>query len=669
MRNYKKLLTLIFSVLWINSFTQIVGNKPPYVLTVSQLKGWTSIGPNADFDLIADEDLKPRFVNKSTQLDSTLSNDLEISWLPDGMGNFANYDNRQAEFNLYNFTHWAYIDKLVWFGGTFEETVQIPSAPWTNAAHINGVKVLANVFFPPNVFGGTNAKLQEWLEKDSNGDFVVIDKMVEIMRFYNFDGWFINQETNTNATIGSQMREFLEQLTVAVEEFGGEVMWYDSMLINGSVNWQNRLNSSNSIFLQDDADNDLSNGYETRVSSNMFINFFWNGTSGPSASKTQAAEIGRSEFEVITGVDLWPGRNQTQFELGGNVWMSSLFDNNDIPYTSLGFFAPSCLFNNATYSVFNSDPDDYVNFYNSERHLFAGADGIPGQEDVSGFKGISNWVPASSTITQVPFITQFNTGHGLKKFRDGEVSIDAPWHYMTDQDILPTWQFAFSQGSELDAKFDFVDVLEGGSSLNISGNLNANEPIDLPLFKTNLLIDIDTRIDLVFKTENPNQSVLNVVLQFNDPNVEDAVFTLTHDEEDTWRRKSNLLSDYIGESIAVIGLRFESTQDVTDYNINIGEISVDVKDLSSSTVDINSNPFDVEIKYQERQRFANIGEYSGKKLVFTLMDVKGTVLSSGNINESERFNYRIPTEGLAAGSYIFSVTDGIEVSSSKFVLP
>ena len=70
------------------------------------------------------------------------------------MNNLANYSGEENRFNLYNFTHWAYIDKLVWFGGTASQTVHIPSAPWVNTAHKNGVQVFGNVFFAPTVFGG-----------------------------------------------------------------------------------------------------------------------------------------------------------------------------------------------------------------------------------------------------------------------------------------------------------------------------------------------------------------------------------------------------------------------------------------------------------------------------------------------------------------------------------
>jgi len=228
----KRLLFILLITLITTSIScQVFRTEPPYVLSIQELKDWFSLGPTASLNLISRTPLAERVINPASQLNPDLDNRLEIAWLPDGMSNFASYHRRQSTFNLYNFTHWAYIDKLIWFGGTFEENVQIPSRPWVNTAHKNGVKVYANIFFAPTAFGGNNEKLEEWLEKDDNGEFLVISKMVEIMEFYGFDGWFINQETSTTEDIGLRMHEFMIELTEKVEKEGKDVMWYDAMLL------------------------------------------------------------------------------------------------------------------------------------------------------------------------------------------------------------------------------------------------------------------------------------------------------------------------------------------------------------------------------------------------------------------------------------------------------
>jgi endo-beta-N-acetylglucosaminidase D len=368
----------------LHSHSQII-NTAPYILTVDELKAWTQDGPTASPDLISTVPLAARFIN-STQTNPALSNDMKIAYLPDGMNNFGNYYGEQSQFNLFNFTHWQYIDKLVWFGGTASQSVQIPSSPWANAAHKNGVKIFGNVFFAPTAFGGSTTTLTNFLEQDGSGNFVAIPKMIAIMQYYHFDGWFINQETATNSTTAALMYDFVKDLTAAAEAVGKEVMWYDAMILSGNVGWQNRLNASNSVFVQRDEDADLSNGYETRVSSSIFINFFWGSSSFPNLSRTRATTIGRSQFDVFTGADIWPGRNQGDFETNGNTFMTNLHENATTPYTSLGLFAPNCVYNNSIYTNFNNDPADYASFYNAENHLFSGDDNNPATVDAAGFK-------------------------------------------------------------------------------------------------------------------------------------------------------------------------------------------------------------------------------------------------------------------------------------------
>ena len=186
-----KKITLLSLLLtgWLSQ-AQII-NTAPYILTVDELKAWTQNGPTASADLISTVPLAERFVNTSTQTNPALSNDMKIAYLPDGMNNFGNYYGEQSQFNLFNFTHWQYIDKLVWFGGTASQSVQIPSSPWANAAHKNGVKIFGNVFFAPTAFGGSTTTLTNFLEQDGSGNFVAIPKMIAIMQYYHFDGWFI----------------------------------------------------------------------------------------------------------------------------------------------------------------------------------------------------------------------------------------------------------------------------------------------------------------------------------------------------------------------------------------------------------------------------------------------------------------------------------------------
>ena len=658
----------LFVVLMTSSLATVAqfNAEPPWVLSVDELKAWTTTGPTADDGLIATQELLPRFENTDTQFNTALTNDMEIAYLPDGMSNFASYSEEVDQFNIYNFTNWAYIDKLIWFGGTASQNVQLPSAPWVNAAHKNGVKVLANIFFAPNVFGGTTATMQNFLVQDGNGDFVVIPIMVEMMEYYNFDGWFINEETDTNPSTAQLMYELLSDLTTEVEALGKEVMWYDAMLLNGNVNWQNRLNANNSPFVQNDEDGNSGNGFEQRVSSNIFINFFWNGTTGPQASVARANTISRSAFDVFMGVDVWPGRNQGFFETAGNTWMGWTHQNATSPYTSLGLFAPSCVYNNSRYSNFNNDPNDYANFYSQERHMFAGADRNPRLEDASGFKGYANWVPAGSTIQEIPFETNFNTGHGLKKFDEGTETSTSPWSNINDQDILPNWQFAFSDPM-ITGRWDFDLAYNGGSSLRLNGNLTANTPVDLLLYKTKLLLDTESKIDIIYNYNLVEDTTLELILTFADAPTQTVVLDVSPNGSTGWIPMTADLAAFQGRELATIGVRFGAATAVSNYILNIGNMRVH-DDPPLSVQDSISIEDAIVISYPRRSNVIAIeSSTSTSNITFEVYNVQGRKISSHRFAEGSN-RYELSTTHLASGAYLLQFSDRNGTTTSKKIV-
>ncbi|AUP79572.1 endo-beta-N-acetylglucosaminidase [Flavivirga eckloniae] len=547
------------------AYSQTIGDAPPFVLTVDQLKNWTTTGSTANATNISNVSLATRFTQTDSQLNRTLNNNMEIIWAPDGMSHLANYLEEQSKFNLYNFTHWSYIDKIIWFGGTSSETVLIPSAPWVNTAHKNGVKVYGNIFFAPNAFGGNDTVVSNFLEKDSGGNFIAAQKLKDISTYYKFDGWFINMETSTTNANGLLMREFVEELK-SILPADQEIIWYDAMLINGNVSWQNELNSNNSTFFQDGS---------TRVSDAMFTNFWWTGSSKPNVSKTTAQILGRSEFDVYTGVDLWPGRNQTAFQIGGNAWMEGLHSSGKNPITSLGLFVPNAFFQNSTYSNFNSTDNETerARFYATERHFFGGLDQNPNGTDFSGFKGISNWVPATSTITSLPFETSFNTGHG-RLFATNGVQTTKDWHDIAKQDILPTWQFALQGNSSLTTTFDFTKAYNGGTSLHVEGTIANSSSTKLKLYKTKLNVGAQTKIDVTYSLGNIGNTYMDVILVFSDDPNTVVTRSIGSSTSSSWNIKTIDLSTFNGRELAMVGFQFSSTTTVNNYEINIGELKI-----------------------------------------------------------------------------------------------
>ncbi|MFT3793588.1 endo-beta-N-acetylglucosaminidase [Flavobacterium sp.] len=651
-----KKITLLSLLFCGSAFSQII-NTAPYILTVNELKAWTANGPTASNDLIATEPLATRFTNTATQFNPALSNDMQIAYLPDGMNNFGNYYGEQSQFNLYNFTHWAYIDKLIWFGGTSSQTIQLPSSPWTNAAHKNGVKVYGNVFFAPTAFGGSTATLQNFLEVDGSGNFIAIPKMVEMMQHYQFDGWFINQETATNSTVAGQMHDFLRDLTTAVEAVGKEVMWYDAMILSGSVGWQNRLNSNNSPFVQDDQDADGT--FETRVSSSIFINFFWSAAAVPNVSRNRAIAIGRSPYEVFTGADIWPDRNQGNFELNGNTFMTNLHNASVGAVTSLGLFATNCIYNSSVFSNFNNDPSDVDAFYNAEKRMFAGMDGNPAIVDATGWKGFANWVPETTVITDPEFRTDFCTGHGNKKFIHGQQTGSSPWHNMNEQDILPTWQWAFTPNSGLNATWDFEDAYNGGNSLKVSGNLTANAPVDLMLFKTKIPMTFDmgvvSNMMIHYKETNQLQVNMKLLLVFSDEPSQKYELTI-NETGDVWVNGDTDTSNFQNRELAVIGLRFESDADVVGYSVNIGQLDLVTTILGTDHPDAVSHFVTVSYPDSDRIDFT-LNWPNAQQVNYTVYDLQGRKVKTDAIGLNQKTTYAFDANGLSSGTYVVKFVD------------
>jgi len=663
----KKLLIALISFFVYSEINAQIVNNPPFILSVDELKAWTSGGATADANNIATENLATRVTDANTQLNSALTNDLEIAWLPDGMNNFGNYNGEQPVFNYYNFTHWAYIDKLVWFGGTADDTVQIPSAPWVNAAHKNGVKVFGNVFFSPNAWGGSTATMTNFLEKDGSGNFIAVTKLKEIMEYYNFDGWFINEETDTNGTTGQLMYEFVRELTTAIEPLGKEVIWYDAMLLSGTVSWQNALSANNYMFFQNDDNGLPGDGYEQRVSSSMFVNFFWSGSNNPSVSNGNAGVLGRSPYDVFTGVDLWPGRNQAAFETGGNTWMSDIHQSATTAYTSLGLFAANAIYNNAQYSNFNNDPSDRLNFYNAERHMFGGADNNPAIVDGSGFKGISNWVPASSTIASVPFETSFNTGHGRKKFTDGTETSSSDWHNMSDQEVLPTWQFAREGSSSIAASFDFNDAYNGGNSIKFDGTITGDSPSSIKLYKTNLTVGTETVLELTYKLGQIAPTNMDVLLAFDDNPTNLIPYSLGNSTSVGWNTETLNLTSHSGKKLVMIAFELSSGITINPYAMSLGKIKV-FNDPALSVEELAFNEFVLYPNPNTGAFYVKLKSNSGKNINISVHDITGRQIFFKDYDSTFDFKTMISLDNAQRGVYFVTVTNGSHKEVRKVIV-
>ena len=200
-------------------------------------------------ELVASVPLQERNATfAATQANPDLSDDSKLYVI--SSGNYRSTDVNEAPWNAgmsydefsYNlFKFWQYADMVgaggrptqnIAIGSSEKEygIIAIPMAAATNAAHKNGVITLAEYFIPR-----TPQYTEEWLYQDENGEFPYAKKLVELAKYYGFDGYFINQEASIDSSYVPLFREMLQYM----REQGIYIQWYDSITEGGSVSYQN----------------------------------------------------------------------------------------------------------------------------------------------------------------------------------------------------------------------------------------------------------------------------------------------------------------------------------------------------------------------------------------------------------------------------------------------
>jgi endo-beta-N-acetylglucosaminidase D len=437
------------------------------------------------------------------------------------------------DMNYYATNYWQYIDELVFWGGSASEgLILAPNPTVTDAAHRNGVRVIGNVFLPPTAYGGQIQWVRDFVQREGDR-FPVADKMVQVARHYGFDGWFLNQETAGGDTrLAQDMRDFI----VYLRKSGLRIIWYDAMTDSGSVSWQNALTARNKMFFE--------------KSDEMFLNFWWS-TQGLASSATLARQTGRSPYDLASGVDVEANGYNTS--VGG----PSVFPEGKPHTTSLGFYRPEWTFKSA------SSPAD---FYARDNRFWVGPNGDPSNTtSTATWKGIAHYVTELTPITSLPFVTNFNTGHGKKFAVNGSVRSSRAWNNLSLQDVLPTWRWSVTgTGTKVVPSLDWDDPYDGGTALKITGTpLSAN---DVRLFATSLKLTGASQFEIVHRT-GTGPSRLQAVLRFGA--LEKALDL--GGVSGAWRRSVFPLGEHSGATLTEITLRVLPGGPVTAW---IGRIGV-----------------------------------------------------------------------------------------------
>lgn len=195
-------------------------------------------------------------------------------------------------FMSWSFNYWQYTDSFVYWSGSEEGLICCPTGEFTDAAHTNGVPVVATLGFPWGSGSGYAEEVDTFCQKAEDGSFPVADKLLEVMDYYGFDGYFFNQESfGCSAEIASRLDEMIRYMRAKCPDI--LISWYDSMLPSGSVSYQNAVNSSNQRWMERSDDGSVG-------INEFFMNYNWY-TGQISTTVSTMNSINRSPFDAYAG--------------------------------------------------------------------------------------------------------------------------------------------------------------------------------------------------------------------------------------------------------------------------------------------------------------------------------------------------------------------------------
>lgn len=552
---------LLFAPSAING--QVVDTLQPYVpyWFIEELLEWS---PEKDQDAIFNRSNTPlasKIYNESFKANNhARANEAKVEMLPVFAPTNGNPAQGSLNKNYYAFTYWQYCDLMVYWGGSsYEGIILTPTAGVIDAAHRHGVPVYGTVFFPPIVYGGKREWVYQFIQNE-NGVFPVADKLIEVAKYYGFDGWFINQETGNKGEVDAdtKLAKGMQQfMTYYKNKSDLSIQWYDAMLNDGTVRWQHEINEKNEMFFQHG---------DTKVADQMFLDFRYN-SDNLSKTKAKVEGLGRDIYDVYGGIDVQSDGYETKtgytYPQGANF--NVLFPEGKPHSASMAFYVPSWTFSSA---------DNTADFYKRESRFWVGEKGDPRNTKTNhNWKGVAHYIPAKSSINTIPFVSNFCTGHGDKFFLNGKDITsemwNAGWNNLSLQDIQPTWRWIVeSKGEKLNLDYDFTDAFNGGNCIKISG-VSKNDNI-IPLYGTQLKLNKLSVATIAVKKDD--LAKVSLLISFTNGTEEEIAIGGNKKTNDEWLVENLSLQKFKGRELNRIAIKIEASEH--DVNVKIGSLGI-----------------------------------------------------------------------------------------------
>ena len=490
-----------------------------------------------------------------------------------------------------NFSMWQYIN----CHGNWTAPWLRVSAGISDAAAKNGVTVGCVMSIPWNARVTLDADNQyskmfkKLTEKDSDNNFKNSLKLAKLMKYYGINGLGVNSEFSSTPATMNTLIEFFADVHHKAESIGWkfELQWYDLTKDNGAMMADAGLGSYNKK-LFGEGDN--------IVTDQMFANYNWYSELLKESVK-YAKSLNRDPYDYYAGFDI-QGR-----ALKNDNWRALM--NNEISVGFWGAHSQSLIHQSATDDG-TSDVAIQKAYLKKQEMIFSGGNRNPGlpqairtdctlsNADLETFHGLALLLTAKSTIQNVPFVTRFNLGNGLKYYKNGDVAFDSKWYNLNVQDYLPTWRFWITDKDDqvtesnlptlAQAELSWDDAYTGGSSLRLYGKTDFSR---IKLFKTMLATQPSYELSMTYKTKSGTASHgrLFVALKHNvtDYREIDVPNTKKEGEWTTFTTTLDKLGLQPNDTVAMIGVALENTPE--DYQMNIGELALRNPAQSFATVE------------------------------------------------------------------------------------
>ncbi|XP_070581186.1 cytosolic endo-beta-N-acetylglucosaminidase-like isoform X2 [Ptychodera flava] len=293
-------------------------------------------------------------------------------------------------------------------------------------------------------------RCQQFL-KDEASYKTLADKLVEITKYYNFDGWLINIENKIEPDQVKNLHGFVKYLTEELHKVinHSQVLWYDSVINDGTLKWQDQLNEKNRMYF------DACDG--------IFLNYTWT----EEKLKNSVLLSGKRQNDVYVGVDVF-GRNC----YGGGGWntnkaMKVISDHK----LSAAIFAPGWVYEKLGWKSFLENQDRFWTL-------------------LSEF-----CVP--HRIRSLPLVTSFCHGYGEKYFKNGQVAKNQPWGNLSCQQIQPT-DPSNQTDDNTNNQYCTDDAYNGGGCLLVSGKVSPGKCSSSSIFSCDIEVDHPLLVSYTF---------------------------------------------------------------------------------------------------------------------------------------------------------------------------